>query len=366
MATEGTFLLADIGGYTSFLSDVGIQHGKEITEHLLNRLIRTIPKRWKVANVMGDCVFFYAPQRASSEEASSAVRSLYQAFREARTEIAGGSTCRCGACDRSEDLSLKFVVHAGEYDTQKIGGRTELIGSEVVLATRLLKNSVPVREYVILTRGSVDVSAAIGEQPIVHGDELEGIGGVDYTYIDLQPLAREYERGHHFFLSDNDARLTVRCEIKARPDDVFDVMRDPKRRAQWQVTVEKMTHIQGESGHVGEVRSCVHGDGMKFVHLVLAVDEEGRRMTERMWMSPALMKDTIITSSVEPAGEERTEVVFRARFRPGIPLLSHLALPIFARLIKGEMWKDLAGLKEMCEGGKVRGREDVTLETTGD
>ena len=35
--TNGTFVLADIGGYTHFLSDVGIEHAKEITSHLFNR-----------------------------------------------------------------------------------------------------------------------------------------------------------------------------------------------------------------------------------------------------------------------------------------------------------------------------------------
>jgi hypothetical protein len=29
MATEGTFILADIGGYTQFLTGVGIEHGKK-------------------------------------------------------------------------------------------------------------------------------------------------------------------------------------------------------------------------------------------------------------------------------------------------------------------------------------------------
>lgn len=31
MASEGTFVLADIGGYTTFLTEVGIEHAKEIT-----------------------------------------------------------------------------------------------------------------------------------------------------------------------------------------------------------------------------------------------------------------------------------------------------------------------------------------------
>jgi hypothetical protein len=36
---NGTFVLADIGGYTTFLTDVGIEHAKEITSHLFNRCV---------------------------------------------------------------------------------------------------------------------------------------------------------------------------------------------------------------------------------------------------------------------------------------------------------------------------------------
>jgi len=55
--TEGTFVLADIGGYTGFLTGVGIEHGKEITSHLLNALLKCNRGRWKLANVEGDCLF---------------------------------------------------------------------------------------------------------------------------------------------------------------------------------------------------------------------------------------------------------------------------------------------------------------------
>lgn len=53
---RGTFVLADIGGYTSFLSDVGIEHAKEITSHLFNGRYDVDPERWRVGNVQGDCL----------------------------------------------------------------------------------------------------------------------------------------------------------------------------------------------------------------------------------------------------------------------------------------------------------------------
>jgi hypothetical protein len=54
MATEGTFVLADIGGYTTFLTGVGIEHATEITPHLFNGMLRVNKDRWKVGNLVGD------------------------------------------------------------------------------------------------------------------------------------------------------------------------------------------------------------------------------------------------------------------------------------------------------------------------
>ena len=49
-------------------------------------------------------------------------------------------SCQCTACSRVGDLELKFVLHAGSYVVQSIGGGRELVGPEVVMAHRLLKN----------------------------------------------------------------------------------------------------------------------------------------------------------------------------------------------------------------------------------
>src|SRR5213083_1801784 len=151
MASEGTFVLADIGGYTGFLTGVGIEHGKEITSHLLNSLLKCNRGRWKLANVEGDCLFLYREGREPPEELLEHVRALYEDFCDRTLDIAVRAACPYGACSRTNELSLKFIVHAGEFDTQKIGRRVELIGRDIVLAHRLLKNSAGLNEYALLT-----------------------------------------------------------------------------------------------------------------------------------------------------------------------------------------------------------------------
>ena len=56
--------------------------------------------------------------------------------------VGGGNTAVeefVDACARIDTLDLKFILHAGEFVLQSIGGGQELVGPDVVMAHRLLK-----------------------------------------------------------------------------------------------------------------------------------------------------------------------------------------------------------------------------------
>jgi hypothetical protein len=356
VATEGTFVLADIGGYTSFLSGVGLQHAKEATEHLLNCIVKANEAPWKVGNVMGDCVFFYSPKREPPEQTYGRVRSLYEAFREAQMDIASGSTCRCGACDRTQELSLKFVVHAGEYDVQNIGGRKELVGKDIVVATRLLKNSVPVREYLIATSPVASVAEASGTTALKGSDDLEGIGRVEYAYVDLKPVHDAWVESREFYLSEEDSKLTVSVEIDAPVAAVWDAMCDLDKVRIWAVTLDALTPIQGDPGEFGGVHTCLHG-AQEAVHMTLGVDHQQHRVTERLWIAPRLLDETYTTREAVPLSGGGTRAATHFTYRLKMPVVSSLLLWLFGRSMKTNIKKDMAGLKEFCETGKVAARE---------
>ena len=92
---NGTFVLADIGGYTSFLSDVGIEHAKEITSHLFNGMVEVNPRRWKLGNVEGDCLFLYSDSAESPDEIFAYVRGLYENFRASPEKMCPKRGMRC-------------------------------------------------------------------------------------------------------------------------------------------------------------------------------------------------------------------------------------------------------------------------------
>jgi hypothetical protein len=349
MATKGTFILADIGGYTTFLTGVGIAHGKEITSHLLNGMIKTNKRRWKVGNVVGDCLFFYEAGHQTPDTIFPHLRAVYERFREAAVDITARSSCPCGACSRTGELSLKFVVHTGEFETQDIGGRKELIGPDVVVAHRLLKNSVPVKEYVIFTGAASLESPVPGLACAIGRDEYDDVGAIEYTFADLNPVRSQFEASRAFYVEEQKARLIVTIVVNAAPQVVWNAMMSMEARRQWEATIVEMEHISGNQGGVGEVHRCLHDDGTKIIHYTLAIDEGGMRRTEKVWITPPLLKETYLTMAAQPLDEGRTRACFFATYEPRWPVVSHIALPVFHWLMKRNVAKDMVSLKEYCE-----------------
>lgn len=345
--SSGTFVLADIGGYTGFLSDVGIEHAKEITSHLFNRIVEVNPDRWKVGNVEGDCLFMYSDAGESPDEIFTYLRLVYESFRESIEEIAAGSTCRCGACDRSGDLALKFVVHSGEFDTQRIAGRQELIGSDIVVAHRLLKNGIPLREYALLTTALPDVAAASGLATVPGREEYDDVGALDYVYLDLQPVRDAFEKRRAVYLTEDDSDVTVSIEIEAPPDLVWRLLKDIDKSTQWAPTLIEVDPIQGQVGEVGSVHTCLHDGGMTMVHLRIACDDGSRRATDRLWNVP-VVHEMYQTWAVEPSAGGST-FSFHYALRSGVPIDEGTSKPDFLDLLRQHAQGDVEGLKALCE-----------------
>jgi hypothetical protein len=150
---QGVLLLADISGYTGFLQGVAEAHRALIVDSdeppyayavmssTLQAIVEALAPRFQVAKLEGDAVFAVADDgTVNGETTLGTLRDCYAAFR-AQLTIAGETwTCTCNACSTIKTLDLKFIVHHGGYVAQTIAGYTELLGPEVNVAHRLLKN----------------------------------------------------------------------------------------------------------------------------------------------------------------------------------------------------------------------------------
>ena len=146
-------MLADISGYTSFLQGVADAHRDLIVEadepppayallsHLLDTISGSIVPLFRLAKFEGDAIFAVEDQPIPPGQAViDCLRGCYGAFQASLAAAGLLWTCSCAACSRIHDLDLKFVVHRGGYVAQSIAGHEELLGTEVNLVHRLLKN----------------------------------------------------------------------------------------------------------------------------------------------------------------------------------------------------------------------------------
>jgi hypothetical protein len=189
-------LIGDIGGYTRFmrLHKLSLAHAQENTAKLLEAMIDAAP-RLELVEIEGDAAFLYVPEPDDEEVAASIAtlaQSIHLAFHTEQRRLGDLTLCPCSACNQIGQLTVKIVAHLGEVVEQKIHTRTTLAGPDVILVHRMLKNSVPVAEYLLLTdpvleQCGEDVRA--GAVPIE--EELEGLGTHTLHYVDIHAFAHE-------------------------------------------------------------------------------------------------------------------------------------------------------------------------------
>ena len=193
MAARQLLLIADIGGYTDYMRThrMSLAHAEVNTTRLLEKVIDAVPD-FELIEIEGDAAFLARQVddtggNVLSEQVLESAMAMHRAFHVERHYVAT-NLCPCASCSQATNLKLKFVAHVGEVATQTIRDRRKLVGIDVILVHRMLKNTVEVPEYVLMSEelyraGDAPLSAPALEIP----QELEGIGSVRSFFVDVAP-----------------------------------------------------------------------------------------------------------------------------------------------------------------------------------
>lgn len=194
MSTRAFLLIADIGGYTRFMKvhRINLAHAQYIVAELLEAVIDAATPALQLSKLEGDAALFYGTLAKDEDVAKLAkkVVVIQRGFMRRRTELEQARLCSCDGCVQAGQLNLKFVAHEGEIAFQKIKRHRELAGVDVILVHRLLKNDVPVSEYMLMTEpvhAHLEPELQLHARPIAH--DLEGLGPTPGFYIDLVEIS---------------------------------------------------------------------------------------------------------------------------------------------------------------------------------
>jgi hypothetical protein len=195
MGSERALLLiADIGGYTEYMRThrMSLAHAEVNTARLLEAVIDAADE-FELIEIEGDAAFLSRQAdtldaAATADALTRVVAGMHQAFHRERKFVAS-NLCPCDACEQANNLKLKFVAHVGDVAIQTIRDRRKLVGIDVILVHRLLKNSVQTPEYLLfseeLYRNGGDTFDPLQQVE----QELEGIGRVQTYFADITSVA---------------------------------------------------------------------------------------------------------------------------------------------------------------------------------
>jgi hypothetical protein len=188
------FCVPDITGFTKFIATSELSFSSYFIPGLLRRLIGANIIKLNVGEIEGDAIFFYKTGRLPSiSMVARQCRLLFQTFHEYLKMIEKEDPENYAKHLAEGQMGLKIIIHHGQIMAANIKGRTKLIGQNVIIAHKLLKNSIKEGEYVLLTQDYIDkvkgkdIAAWFPWGEVKQGSETyEYLGQVKYSYIPFE------------------------------------------------------------------------------------------------------------------------------------------------------------------------------------
>ena len=258
--------IADISGYTGYLAGVELDHAQDILADLVTTVVGSLRPMLRLAKLEGDAAFAYVvTPTVEGSTLQETIEGTYFAFRKRLRDIASASRCECNACIRIPDLDLKVVVHHGPVIRQRIAGREELLGRDVILVHRLLKNDVAERTgiaaYALYTAACI---AAMGiDDParqgfIEHTETTDVAGEVTGWVRDLAAAWAAEQAGSPVLIEGRTLFKAYAMDTPAPPQVTWEYITSPLRRPQWNSDAVIEQSPTGRRG-TGTVNHCIHG-----------------------------------------------------------------------------------------------------------
>jgi len=346
------FLIPDIGGFTRFINETEILHSTHIISELLEMIISENRLDLEIAEIEGDAVFFYKKGgKPPLNQVIEQCKSMYFAFHKHLKLYSRDRVCDCGACMHASDLYLKFIIHYGDIIERKIFNIKQLMGLDVTLVHRLLKNNIDETEYVLITEKNVTKKDKESMPSWINlssnNISYDEIGSVDYYFSSLKPLRKEIPDlpdRHKFEYIAKPVQYSL--IIQANIDQVFEMITDVNLKPNYMIGLRRVNYDMNQNDRIGSSHECFLPFAKLNFELVERENFENKRyVTEYSTGAifiPAHYQKFIIERINENSCKLTTEIHFKAS-----PLIE-----FFARMImRFNVKQTMHNFKKLCEKG---------------
>ncbi|MGV3504488.1 MAG: DUF2652 domain-containing protein [Adhaeribacter sp.] len=188
--------IPDISGFTKFVNETGIQTSRNLIADLLEIIIEANILDMTMTEIQGDAVLFHRlGEPPTVQEVINQCKQIFLDFQNYLKIVERDRRSEMGASLSDAKLTLKVMVHYGQVSVTNIRDHVKLMGKDVIIAHRLLKNDIVGDEYVLLTEDYLKTQPEESIKPNFSWTQLrsgftnyEYLGDIHYRYAYLTPL----------------------------------------------------------------------------------------------------------------------------------------------------------------------------------
>ena len=280
--TPAFIFMPDISGFTRFVNETDIIHSTHIITELLEAIINANELDLTVSEIEGDAVLFYkAGKQPPWEDIIRQTEKMFTQFHLNLKRYRRDRLCNCGACSTASNLSLKFVAHYGDIGINSIDSHIKLMGPEITLAHRLLKNSINENEYLLTTENVTGQSSKSEDFSWVEltktSEEYDDIGSVKYAFFSISPMYQKIEEIAEPRSADkinNPASASI--DINVSLQFLHSIVTDITQKPAWVFGISRIVRRENNVPRVGTTHTCVLPITSVDMESVNNMMEEGR------------------------------------------------------------------------------------------
>ena len=261
--TSGYLLIADISGYTAYLTSSELEHANSVLRSLLATMVEQIGEPLNLWRMEGDAVLAYSTGRFPTGETFLATcENLYNAFATRRQDILANTTCPCRACANVANLGLKIMAHHGTFEELQIGPLTDLSGADAILVHLMAKTDVKavtkIENYALFTDAAIqamDIKAAL----VPYSQTFDHFGDTKMQVYDLGAAWERFRDRHsRHYIGPDEGVFTLRYHFPHPPRVLWDGLVDPRFKRVWMDMISVTADVpEGRLG-AGSRYHCVH------------------------------------------------------------------------------------------------------------
>ena len=185
-------IIPDITGFNDYMNNSNLEYSQKAIGGLLESILDNNILNLKVSDIEGDTILFYSYDlNKTIDQIIYQCELMFQKFHD-KLKAFNSENCKCGTCERLHNLTLKFVVHFGNLSSLMLKDYCRLFGKDLIVAQRLLKNSIGFREYILVTDNALinykreRKISMINSSWQVGKESVTDVGEINFLYKQLE------------------------------------------------------------------------------------------------------------------------------------------------------------------------------------